>query len=171
MQTTFSKNLIEKQTQIGNRISTMAKGWMSIFLRKGSLSIHVLFQFCFVLVFVFLGLHTWHMEVPRLGVQSELQLPAYARATATPDSSHVCDPHHSSQQHQILNPVSEARNRTCNLMVPSQIHFHCATMGTPDFIFFTHWEGRQQKYPWNQWSYLGKPIEEKEFYFFIFCYF
>ena len=25
--------------------------------------------FCF---FVFLGLHPWHMEVPRLGVQSEL---------------------------------------------------------------------------------------------------
>ena len=32
------------------------------------------FFFCFVFcfVFVFLGLHTWHMEVPRLGVQSEL---------------------------------------------------------------------------------------------------
>ena len=24
-----------------------------------------------------LGLHVWHMEVPRLGVKSELQLPAY----------------------------------------------------------------------------------------------
>ena len=31
--------------------------------------------FCFVL-FVFLGPHPRHMEVPRLGVESELQLPA-----------------------------------------------------------------------------------------------
>ena len=26
--------------------------------------------------------HPWHMEVPRLGVKSELQLPAYTTATA-----------------------------------------------------------------------------------------
>ena len=32
-----------------------------------------------------------HMEVPRLGVESELQLPAYAIATATQDPSHVCN--------------------------------------------------------------------------------
>ena len=30
----------------------------------------------------FLGLHLWHMEVPRLGVQLELQLPAYAHGNA-----------------------------------------------------------------------------------------
>ena len=29
------------------------------------------------------------MEVLRLGVESELQLPAYTTATATPDPSHV----------------------------------------------------------------------------------
>ena len=28
----------------------------------------------------FLGLYLWHMEIPRLGVESELQLPAYATA-------------------------------------------------------------------------------------------
>ena len=32
---------------------------------------------------VFLGLYLWHMEVPRLGIESELQLPAYTTATAT----------------------------------------------------------------------------------------
>ena len=31
----------------------------------------------------------------------------------------------------ILNPLSEARDRTHNLMVPSQIINHCATTGTP----------------------------------------
>ena len=29
----------------------------------------------FAAVVVFLGLHLWHMEVPRLGVELELQLP------------------------------------------------------------------------------------------------
>ena len=37
-----------------------------------------------------------------------------------PDPSSVCDLHHSSQQHRILNPPSEARDQTCVLMVPSQ---------------------------------------------------
>ena len=31
----------------------------------------------------------------------------------------------------ILNPLNEARDRTRNLMVPSQIRFHRAMMGTP----------------------------------------
>ena len=35
-----------------------------------------------VCVCVFLGLHQRHMEVPRLGVESELQLPASTTATA-----------------------------------------------------------------------------------------
>ena len=54
------------------------------------------------------------MEVPRLGVELELQLLAYTRATATPDLSHICDLHHSSCQ--ILNPLSEARDQTYILM-------------------------------------------------------
>ena len=62
------------------------------------------------------------MEVPRLGVKSELQLPAYATATATVlDPSHICDLHPSSQQRQILNPLNKARDGTQNLMVPSWI--------------------------------------------------
>ena len=39
----------------------------------------------FFLPLVFLGLHLPHMEVPKLGVQSELWLPAYTTAIATPD--------------------------------------------------------------------------------------
>ena len=45
----------------------------------------------FLFVFCILGLHMRHMEVPRRGVESELQLPAYATATATWDPSHICD--------------------------------------------------------------------------------
>jgi len=47
--------------------------------------------------FFFLGQHLQHMEVSRLGVESELQLLAYATATATPNPSHICDLHHSAQ--------------------------------------------------------------------------
>ena len=41
--------------------------------------------------FLFLGPHPQRMEVPRLGVQSELQLPAYTTATATQDPIPICD--------------------------------------------------------------------------------
>ena len=50
------------------------------------------------------------MVVPRLGVELELQLPAYATATATPDLSCVCNLHHSLWQCWILNPLSKARD-------------------------------------------------------------
>ena len=78
------------------------------------------------------------MGVPKLRVKLELQLLAYATATATQDPSCICNLHHSSQQHQIFNPLSEARDRICNLMVPSLIHFHCATTGTPQLLFFKY---------------------------------
>ena len=38
-----------------------------------------------------LRLYPQHMEIPRLGVELELQLPAYATATATWDPSGICD--------------------------------------------------------------------------------
>ena len=48
------------------------------------------FSFVFLFVFfflVFLGPHPRHMEVPRLGVESELQLLTYTTATAIRDPS------------------------------------------------------------------------------------
>ena len=45
--------------------------------------------------FFFLWPHLQHREVPRLGVKSELQLPAYTTATATPDLSCICELHHT----------------------------------------------------------------------------
>ena len=77
------------------------------------------FLFFFVCLFYFLGLHQQHMEVPRLEVKSELQLSAYT--TAMQDPSHVSYLYHSSQQCQILNPLSKARDQTHNSMVPSGI--------------------------------------------------
>ena len=52
------------------------------------------------------------MEIPRLGVENELQLLTYAIAIATPDLSHNCGLCHSLQQCQILNPLIEARDQS-----------------------------------------------------------
>jgi len=64
------------------------------------------------------------MEVPKLGVESELQLLAYTTVKAMQNLSCISDLHHSSRQHWILDPLSEARDRTCILMDPSQVHHH-----------------------------------------------
>ena len=56
----------------------------------------------FFFFFGFLGPYPQHMEVPRLGVKSELQLPACTTATATQAPSHFCDLHHSPWKHQSL---------------------------------------------------------------------
>ena len=66
----------------------------------------------FILVFktIFLMATPWLMEVPRLGVKLELQLPAYTTGTATWDPICICDLHHSSQQCWILHPLSKARD-------------------------------------------------------------
>ena len=70
------------------------------------------------------------MEIPRIGVKLELQLPVYTIATAIRDPSHVCDLHHSSRQRRIPIPLSGARYQTYILMDTSWICFPCATMGS-----------------------------------------
>ena len=65
-----------------------------------------------------------HIEVPRLGVQLELQLLAYTTDTEMWDPSHVCDLYHSLGKHWILNPLSEAMDLTHVLMDTSQVHYH-----------------------------------------------
>ena len=88
--------------------------------------------FLLLLFFFFpLGPHPQHRQVPRLGDQYELQLLAYTIAKAMENPSGVCNLYHSSQQHQILNPLSEARDRTRILMYTSQVHYHSAPTGTP----------------------------------------
>ena len=86
-----------------------------------------LFSLCF------LGPHSWHMEFPRLGVESKLQLPAYT--TAVSDLSLIYNLHHSARQCWILNPLSKARGRTYILMVAGRICHHWAIMGTPLLSF------------------------------------
>ena len=75
----------------------------------------------FLLLF---GPNPRNMEVPGLGVKSELQPTASTTATATQDLSCVSDLHHSSWQHQIPHPLSKARVRTRILMDTCQIRFY-----------------------------------------------
>ena len=72
------------------------------------------------------------MEVPRIGVKLELQLPAYVTASAIEDPSHMCDLRHSSQQHQILNPLSEDRDQTHILWTLVGFVTHWAIMGNSE---------------------------------------
>ena len=86
----------------------------------------------FFFLFFSLGPHLLHTEVPKQGIKLELQLPAAATDTAMQDLGCICHLHHSSQQHRIPDPLREARDQTHILMVPIQIRFCCATMGTPE---------------------------------------
>ena len=54
------------------------------------------------------------MEVPRLGVKTELHLPAYANLP----TYHL---HHRLRQCSILNPLSKARDQSCILMDISRV--------------------------------------------------
>ena len=119
------------------------KGWGWIFF----LFFFIFFfgHYCFLtlplispLFFCLLELQVWHMEVPRLGMELEPQLLAYATATATWDLSHVCELYHSSQQCWITDPRSETRDGTCILMATTQNRFCWATTGTPSSNFFFH---------------------------------
>ena len=83
-----------------------------------------------------LGPHPGHMEVPGLGGDLELQLPAYTTATATWDPIHVCDLHLSSRRRRILHPLSEARDRTGVLMDTSQIPYHGAMTELLHWVLF-----------------------------------
>ena len=78
-------------------------------------------DFFFPLLFFFLWPHLQHMEVPRLGVESELQLLACTTATATQDLSHICGLSCSLQQCWILNPLSEDKDGTCILMDTNRV--------------------------------------------------
>ena len=70
------------------------KGFLCSHLAATAFNLYFLF-------YCFLGMHLWHMEVRRLGVQAELQLPTYTTATATWDPSRIFDLHHRSQQRWV----------------------------------------------------------------------
>ena len=112
---------------IGNQIQISQEGCKFIYL---------FFVLCF-----FVGLHLWQVEVPGLGVKSELWLPACATAMARQDASHLFDPCQSLWQCWIFTPLSEARGQTCVLMETSRIfwplsHRRNSLFGNPRMTLF-----------------------------------
>ena len=83
--------------------------WMAFLsvLEKG---FSVFLQYIFIFIFSFYGCTHGIWRIPSQGVQSELQLPAYTKATEMQDRSHIYDLHHSSWERQILDPLSKARD-------------------------------------------------------------
>ena len=69
-------------------------------------------SFFFFSFFFFLGSHQRHREVPRLGVELELQLPASATATAMPDAPDRGQGLNPRPQGQGLNPSHGSDPRT-----------------------------------------------------------
>ena len=124
-------SLLSPSTHLRAWLSTSTQLLFAEWIQK-CLTLFLFFFFCF------LGPQLQHMEVPRLGVELELQLPAYTTATAMPDPSCVCKVHCSSQQSRILNPLIEAGDRTRIFIDTSQVFICWATMGTPNFICTHH---------------------------------
>ena len=63
------------------------------------------------------------------------QLPAYAAATAMLDLSHVCNLHHSSQQHWILNPLNKAGIKPASSWILFRLVNYGAMTRTPSQAF------------------------------------
>ena len=81
----------------------------------------LIYLFIYLFIYLcFLGLHLQHKEVLRLGDELELWLPAFATA--------------QSNARSLLNPLSEARDRTHIFMDSSQVRYHRAMTGSPGMV-------------------------------------
>ena len=123
---------------------------------KSEMGISTFFCFCF------LGPHLRHMEFPRLGVESELQLHVYTTATATPDLSPVCLwPTLQLTAMPDPWPTKGARDQTLILIDPSLVHYHWATKELQQHI------SDEKKFPLKTTMEFNKIF----FFFCLFCYF
>ena len=116
---------------------------LSLLIRSSEVCVSLFYYFLYTLqissshpwlVFFFLGPHLWLMDVPRLGVKSELQLLAYT----TPRQCWIqaaSDLLYSSQQHWIPKPLYRARDWTHILMDTGWFCYPWATVRTPWFAF------------------------------------
>ena len=115
--------------------------------------------FCFV--FLFRATPAAHV-ISWAGVESELQLLAYATTTATLDPSRTCDLHCSLQQNQNLNPLSEGRDQIRILMDTGWVFnplSHNANSLKINFLRSLDFHTKQVEYcvP-NPWIFLTKLV-------------
>ena len=115
-------------------------------------------------------MHPRQMQVPRLGVKLELQLPAFTIATETWDLSHICDLYDRSRQCRIFNPLSKARHHTCVLMDTSWVHYCWAIRRTHGKKTPWKWRRKFQLGNWNHENISsGKRTLEWNVYFLHLC--
>ena len=94
------------------------------------------------------------MQVPRLRVESELQLLAYPTAIAMPDPSHIWDPYHSFWQCWILNPPSRASSWILVRFITAE----------PQELPFTIKSCRQRKNSLSSFSHSACLLKNHGFY-------
>ena len=95
------------------------------------------------------GMHLWHMEVPRLEWATAASL-HFSHSNV--ESKPCLWLHHSSQKHQIFNPLSEAMDWTC---IPIGTSHVCNPLNHNGnsvifFFFFGHVHGI--------WNFLGQGL-------------
>ena len=84
----------------------------------------------FFLFFIFLEPHPRHMKVPRLGVTSELWLPAYTTAMQVWPVTYTKTYWNTRSLIHWARPGIKPASQTCILMDASQFRFCWAMMGT-----------------------------------------
>ena len=85
------------------------KGWGFIYLFT--------YLFLFLLFRVEFGVYGSSQATDQIRAAAA-KLPA--NTTAMPDPSHICNLHHSSWQHLVLNPLGEARIEPTSSWIPAQ---------------------------------------------------
>ena len=99
------------------------------------ISLFFSFSFFFFFFFFFLGQHPWHMGVPRLGVQSELQLPVFviAQQCQIPAASVTYTAAHSNAG-SLTHWVRPGMDLISSWILVGFVNCW-ATMGTPHFFY------------------------------------
>ena len=107
-----------------------SQAWLTI-----NYSFLLIFVIIISVIFGFLGPHPWHMEVPRLGVQLELQLLAYTTATEMWDLSLIFDLHQSSRQRRSLTHWARPGIQPASSWILFGFINHWASKGTPNKMY------------------------------------
>ena len=84
------------------------------------------------------------MEGPRLGVELELQMPAYTTATARQDPSHICDLNHSSWQCWITSSFVFNPRRMVTAVLKG--YWEARRLNRPLDLSEAHLQALEQKY-------------------------
>ena len=95
--------------------------------------------FYFILFYLFIFVFSWTAPAAYGGSQPRGPIGAIDAGLRQSHSNagSVCDLHHSSQQHRILNPLSEAGIESTTSWFLVGFVNHCTTMGTPVSLFLT----------------------------------